>query len=42
VGSVVADDDGIIVETTVAAEEAQRLGMTLEQLLDNGNTSRKA
>jgi len=41
VGSVVADDDGIIVETTVAAEEARRLGLTLEQILDEGTRVRK-
>jgi nicotinate-nucleotide pyrophosphorylase (carboxylating) len=36
VGCVVADDDGIIVETTVAADEARRLGLTLERILDEG------
>lgn len=33
---IIADDDGILAETTLAADEARRLGLRLEHILDEG------
>jgi nicotinate-nucleotide pyrophosphorylase (carboxylating) len=35
--SIISDDDGIVAETGVAAEEAKRLGLVLEKIIDKGS-----
>jgi nicotinate-nucleotide pyrophosphorylase (carboxylating) len=39
--SILADDDGIVVGTTLAKEEAEKLGFCLERVLDEGSQVRK-
>ena len=39
--SILADDDGIVVGTTLAKEEAEKLGFSLERVLDEGSQVRK-
>ncbi len=34
--AIIADDDGVLAETGMAAEEAVRLGLTVERILDEG------
>lgn len=41
VTSIIADDDGIVVETTQVADEAGRLGLSLERILDEGTPVQK-
>lgn len=39
--SIIADDDGIVVGTTLAKEEAEKLGLSLQRMLDEGSQVRK-
>ena len=41
VASIIADDDGVVVETTLVADEARRLGLSLEMILDEGTPVQK-
>lgn len=40
--SIIADDDGIIAGTTLAKEEAEKLGLSLPRMLDEGSQVRKS
>ena len=35
--SIIADDSGIVVGTTLAKQEAEKLGLSLERILDEGS-----
>jgi len=41
VAAIIADDDGIVVETTSAADEARKLGLSMIFILDEGSPVRK-